>query len=115
MGDRDEWSPSHSKADFGGLGHRSGERAGGPRDEVQHAKPNPDLFLAAANRLGADMADAVVVGDSIWNLLVARALGVGLLSGGYGAEGLERAEAYRVYENPRDMLTHLDEVGFRRR
>lgn len=88
------------------------------RDEVQHAKPDPDLFVAAAGRLGVDVADAVVVGDSIWDLLAARrarSLGIGLLSGGYGAEELERAGAYRVYEDPRDLLTHLDEVGVRRR
>jgi HAD superfamily hydrolase (TIGR01509 family) len=87
------------------------------RDQVQHAKPDPDLFVAAANRLGVDVVNAVVVGDSIWDLLAARrarALGVGLLSGGYGAEELERAGAYRVYEDPRDLLKHLDEVGVRR-
>jgi HAD superfamily hydrolase (TIGR01509 family) len=86
------------------------------RDQVAHAKPDPDLFLAAAERLGADVADAVVVGDSVWDLLAARrarALGVGLLSGGYGREELERAGAYRVYDDPADMLLHLDEVGFR--
>jgi HAD superfamily hydrolase (TIGR01509 family) len=88
------------------------------RDQVKHAKPDPDLFLAAADRLGADISSAVVVGDSIWDLLAARrarALGVGLLSGGYGEEELERAGAYRVYEDPRDLLRHIDEVGVRQR
>ena len=86
------------------------------RDQVAHAKPDPDLFLAAAARLGVDIADAVVVGDSVWDLLAARrarALGVGLLAGGYGREELERAGAYRVYEDPADLLRHLDEVGVR--
>ena len=63
------------------------------RDQVRHAKPDPDLFVAAAARIGVDVTDAIVVGDSIWDLLAARragALGVGLLSGGYGREELER-------------------------
>jgi HAD superfamily hydrolase (TIGR01509 family) len=87
------------------------------RDDVRFAKPDPDLFLAAAARLGVAITDAVVVGDSIWDLLAARrarALGVGLLSGGYGADELERASAYRVYQDPLDLLQHLDEVGVRR-
>ena len=87
------------------------------RDQVRHAKPDPDLFLAAAERLGVRIRDSVVVGDSIWDLLAARrarALGVGLLSGGYGREELERAGAYRVYNDPADLLEHLDEVGVRR-
>ncbi|HXZ78435.1 MAG TPA: HAD family phosphatase, partial [Terriglobales bacterium] len=57
------------------------------RDQVQHAKPDPDLILAAAERLGVDVEAAMVVGDSVWDLLAARrarALGIGLLSGGYG-------------------------------
>jgi HAD superfamily hydrolase (TIGR01549 family) len=86
------------------------------RDLVPRAKPDPDLFIEAARRIGVDVADAVVVGDSVWDLLAARrarALGVGLLSGGYGRDELERAGAYRVYENPRDLLAHLDEVGVR--
>jgi HAD superfamily hydrolase (TIGR01549 family) len=86
------------------------------RDEVEHAKPDPDLFLAAAQRLGHDITASVVVGDSVWDLLAARrarALGVGLLSGGYGQEELERAGAYRVYQDPADLLRHLDEVGVR--
>jgi HAD superfamily hydrolase (TIGR01509 family) len=86
------------------------------RDQVAHAKPDPDLFLAAAERLGVDVTDTVVVGDSVWDLLAARrarALGIGLLSGGYGREELERAGAYRVYDDPADLLAHLDEVGIR--
>jgi HAD superfamily hydrolase (TIGR01549 family) len=86
------------------------------RDQVGHAKPDPDLFLAAAERLGVNIEDSVVVGDSVWDLLAARrarALGVGLLSGGYGQDELERAGAYRVYQDPADLLRHLDEVGVR--
>jgi len=86
------------------------------RDQVEHAKPDPDLFLAAAERLGVQIGDSVVVGDSVWDLLAARrarALAVGLLSGGYGEEELERAGAYRVYQDPADLLRHVDEVGVR--
>ncbi len=62
------------------------------RDQVAHAKPDPDLFEAVAERLGVNIEHSIVVGDSIWDLLAARrarALGVGL-------------------------LLHLDEVGVRR-
>jgi HAD superfamily hydrolase (TIGR01509 family) len=86
------------------------------RDQVEHAKPDPDLFLTAAERLGVPISDSVVVGDSVWDLLAARrarALGVGLLSGGYGQDELERAGAYRVYQDPADLLRHVDEVGIR--
>src|SRR4029079_13191174 len=72
------------------------------RDLVTHAKPDPDLFLAAAAKLGVDCSDSVVIGDSIWDMLAARrarALGVGLLSGGYGREGLRRARAHRDYKH----------------
>ncbi len=86
------------------------------RDQVNHAKPDPDLFLAAADRLNADIHSAFVVGDSVWDMLAAqraRALGIGVLSGGYGQDELERAGAYRVYQDPNDLLQHLDEVGVR--
>jgi len=87
------------------------------RDQVRYAKPDPDLFVAAAERLGAPINTAVVVGDSIWDMLAAtrcRALGVGLLSGGYGSDELQKAGAFRVYEDPADLLRHFDEVGGRR-
>jgi HAD superfamily hydrolase (TIGR01509 family) len=86
------------------------------RDMVLHAKPDPDLFLAAAAMIGAEPKDAWVVGDSVWDMLAARragALGVGLLSGGYGREELERAGAYRVYADPSELLARADEVGAR--
>ncbi len=86
------------------------------REMVAHAKPDPDLFLAAAAMLGIDPKNAWVVGDSVWDLLAARragALGIGLLSGGYGREELERAGAYRVYADPAELLARADEVGVR--
>jgi HAD superfamily hydrolase (TIGR01509 family) len=86
------------------------------REAVARAKPDPDLFLAAADALGLGIEDCVVVGDSVWDLLAARrarALSIGLLSGGYGTDELERAGAFRVYEDPGDLLRHLDEVGIR--
>lgn len=86
------------------------------RDDVRHAKPDPDLFLEGMKRLGLDATAVIIAGDSIWDILAARrarALGVGLLSGGYGQDELERAGAYRVYEDPADLLLHLDEIGVR--
>ncbi|MEO3868067.1 HAD family hydrolase [Nonomuraea sp. B12E4] len=55
------------------------------RDLVRRAKPDPDLFLAGAAVVGVDPRHAMVVGDSVWDLLAARragALGIGLQSGG---------------------------------
>lgn len=87
------------------------------RDQVRYAKPDPDLFLAAADRLGVPIEQATVVGDAVWDMLAARharALGIGLLSGGYSCDELERAGAYRVFDDPADLLEHIDEVGGRR-
>jgi phosphoglycolate phosphatase-like HAD superfamily hydrolase len=87
------------------------------RDQVKYAKPDPDLFIAAAERLGVPIETAFVVGDSIWDMLAAtrcKALGIGLLSGGYGYDELRDAGAFRVYEDPADLLYHIDEVGGRR-
>ncbi len=87
------------------------------RDQVKYAKPDPDLFLAAAERLGVAVESTIVVGDSVWDILAARrarSLSIGLLSGGYGQDELERAGAFRVYEDPASLLDHFDEVGGRR-
>jgi len=99
-----------------GLGALGVDPASTPvvtRDQVKRAKPDPDLFLAACERLGGPIETAVVVGDSIWDMLAAtrcRAFGVGVLSGGYGADELRQAGAIHVYEDPADLLVHLDEV-----
>lgn len=88
------------------------------RDEVRYAKPDPDLFVEAARRLGTRTQGSYVIGDSIWDMYAAArcgALGIGLLSGGYGEDELERAGAMRVFEDPADMLLHLDELAPRTR
>jgi HAD superfamily hydrolase (TIGR01509 family) len=84
------------------------------RDMVRYAKPDPDLFVEAARRLGVEVRLSYVIGDSIWDMYAALrcgALGIGLLSGGYGREELERAGAMRVFDDPADMLEHLDELA----
>jgi HAD superfamily hydrolase (TIGR01509 family) len=84
------------------------------RDMVRHAKPDPDLFVEAARKLGTTTRGSYVIGDSIWDMIAAArcgALGIGLLSGGYGRDELERAGALRVYDDPADLLDHLDELA----
>ena len=86
------------------------------RDLVERAKPDPHLFIAAASLLGVEPRHSFVVGDSVWDLMAAQragALGVGLLSGGYGRAELQGAGAYRVYADPAEMLDRLEEVGVR--
>ena len=84
------------------------------RGDVLRAKPEPDLFLACQERMGVRREDCYVVGDAVWDLLAARRAGmlsVGLLSGGYGEDELNRAGAFRVYRDPRDLFDSLDELG----
>jgi HAD superfamily hydrolase (TIGR01509 family) len=84
------------------------------RRDVAHAKPAPDLFLACQERLGVPKEDCWVVGDAVWDLLAARRAGmlsVALLTGGYGADELGQAGAYRIYRDPLELLGSLDELG----
>jgi len=83
-------------------------------DDVKSAKPAPDIFLAAAEKLGLPLSECIVVGDSPWDLLAARrakSLGVGLLCGGYAKEELESAGAHRIYESPLAFLENLADIG----
>ena len=84
------------------------------RGDVARAKPEPDLFLACAAALGIDPEDCYVVGDAVWDLLAARRakmLSIGLLSGGYGADELLTAGAFRVYDDAAELHESLDELG----
>jgi HAD superfamily hydrolase (TIGR01509 family) len=86
------------------------------RDDVKYGKPDPDLFITAAQRMDVPIEECLVIGDAIWDMLAARrckATGIGLLSGGYDIAELERAGALRVYEDPLDLLNHLDEIASR--
>ena len=85
------------------------------RGSVARAKPEPDLFLACQEALGVEPGDCYVIGDAVWDLLAAgraRMLSIGLLSGGYGADELVAAGAFRVYEDAAELHRSLDELGF---
>ncbi len=84
------------------------------RGDVARAKPEPDLFIECAGRLGADAEECYVIGDAVWDLLAARRarmLSIGLLSGGYGADELQGAGAFRVYRDAAELKASLDELG----
>jgi HAD superfamily hydrolase (TIGR01509 family) len=107
-----------AEANLRSLGVDPAEATVVTRDQVNYAKPDPDLFIEAARRLGTTTQGSYVIGDSIWDMLAAArcgALGIGLLSGGYGREELMSSGALRVYDDPADMLEHLDEIAPRTR
>ena len=84
------------------------------RGDVVRAKPEPDLFLACAERLSTPPEECYVIGDAVWDLLAARRarmLSIGLLSGGYGEDELTSAGAYRVYRDCEELRHSLDELG----
>ncbi len=84
------------------------------RNDVERAKPAPDLFLACQERLGVERGACYVVGDAVWDLLAARRAGmlsVGLLSGGYGEDELAQSGAFRVYRDAAELLRSIDELG----
>jgi HAD superfamily hydrolase (TIGR01509 family) len=115
LGYRYQWTAAFARPSLDALGVPSSVPVI-TRGQVKRAKPDPDLFRAAADKLGVDIGSSIVVGDSVWDLLAAqraRALGVGVLSGDYGEDELERAGAYRVYRDSYDLLMHLDELGVR--
>ena len=83
-------------------------------DDVKQAKPEPDLFLAAAKKSRWTWSTASWSETVSRDLLAAQrahALGVGLLAGGYGENELARVGACRVYRDPENLLEHLDEIG----
>ncbi len=77
-------------------------------DEVIRAKPHPEPVLAALERLGVDVKDAVFIGDSPHDIAAGREAGVataGVLWGPFGREDLARAAADFLLESPAEILT----------
>lgn len=80
-------------------------------DDAEESKPDPELLDVALERVGG--TSAVMVGDSVWDVHAAHAAGlpaICLLTGGTSRAELEAAGADAVYEDPCDLLRHLDEA-----
>jgi HAD superfamily hydrolase (TIGR01549 family) len=80
-------------------------------DDVGTAKPEPDLIDVALDKASVTADQAVMVGDSVWDIEAAQRAGVksiGLLSGGFGRDELITAGAAAVYDDVADLLAQLD-------
>ncbi|MCV7279025.1 HAD family hydrolase [Mycolicibacterium flavescens] len=82
-------------------------------EDVDTAKPKPDIVNVALERANVVAAHAVFVGDSVWDMEACARAGVdslGVLSGGVSRDELETAGAQRVFENPLELCQHLDDT-----
>jgi HAD superfamily hydrolase (TIGR01509 family) len=82
--------------------------------DVEATKPEPDLVRAALERAGAAASDAVMIGDTPWDVLAARKANVPTIAvrtGGFGAEELREAGAVALFESVAELLSKLDETG----
>ncbi|MEV8039615.1 HAD family hydrolase [Arthrobacter sp. NPDC080082] len=78
--------------------------------DAEESKPQPDILVAALEAVGVAAADAVYVGDSVWDIKAAAKLGiptVAVTCGGTSEAELRDAGAAEVYENPRALLANL--------
>ncbi len=81
---------------------------------VRHAKPEPDLLLLAAERLGVEPARCWYIGDATWDVLAARRGGmiaVGLTTGAVGAAALAQAGAQATIGSLVDLHLELASRG----
>jgi HAD superfamily hydrolase (TIGR01509 family) len=79
-------------------------------NDAEESKPAPDILEAALAAVGVDAANAVYVGDAVWDMKAAAALGIpaiGVTCGGINSTELRDAGAVEVYEGPRDLLENL--------
>jgi HAD superfamily hydrolase (TIGR01509 family) len=79
--------------------------------DVDTAKPEPDIVQVALGRAGVTADAAVFVGDATWDAEAARRAkvpSIGLRSGGVAQSELEKAGAEAVFDNPKDLLDHLE-------
>jgi len=80
--------------------------------DVATTKPEPDIFAQALEKLG-NPAAALVIGDTVYDIVAAQALDlpcIGVLSGGIERAVLLEAGATAVYDNAAEVLAHLDMV-----
>jgi HAD superfamily hydrolase (TIGR01509 family) len=80
-------------------------------EDVDTAKPEPDLVAIALDRAGVPAERAVFVGDAVWDAQAAVRAGVisiGVRSGGVSAEELQSAGATMVFDGPRDLCQHIE-------
>ncbi len=107
-GDLDSATPN-----LAALGLDPGAIAIVTRNDAAFSKPDPDLFVKAADRLATSVERTVVVGDSQWDMLAAArcgALGIGMLCGGHGSDELQRSGAVRIYDDPAMLLQKINEI-----
>ena len=84
--------------------------------DVESTKPEPDLVAAALDRADANADDAVMVGDTPWDVEAAGRAGVGTLAvmtGGFAEQELRDAGAVEVFESVAQLLERLDETPLR--
>ena len=83
-------------------------------DDAEESKPEPDIVLAALKRAKATAGDAIMIGDTPYDVEAATRAGVkiiGFRSGGWGDADLQGAIA--IYDGPWDLLERLDESPLR--
>ena len=80
-------------------------------EDVEEAKPEPDLVKVALDRAGVDASHALILGDTVWDVEAAGRANVkciGVLSGGVSEADLRAAGAIEVYADVATLLRELD-------
>jgi len=81
-------------------------------DDAEHTKPFPDIFQAAAAKLGPlDRTEVVVVGDSPFDAQAAVVAGfrsLGVLCGGFPESVLRAAGCAEIHADPQALLAAYD-------
>ena len=84
--------------------------------DVETTKPAPDLVVAALEKANAKPKDAVMIGDSTWDCLAAKAAkvrSIGVLTGGFSREELLEAGASKVFDTVEDLRQGLNDAILR--
>jgi HAD superfamily hydrolase (TIGR01509 family) len=82
------------------------------KDDAGRSKPDPDIFKTALEYSGASPDQAIVVGDTVWDVRAATELGlrtVGVLTGAATKDQLQDEGAVAVYEDVAELLDQLDD------